>query len=317
VVCCSSRAPPGPVKAPCYTFYASTPPTRVCRPWSAHASELEREFGFGVVRQLLEARVVHASESECAELLTGAAGLAGPVLGLGGAVGDPFAALHGLYWLLANLALGGPVVLAIDDLQWADDPSLRWLMYLCRRLEGLPVLVAASTHPPRPGHAPQLVELFALTGVQILSLRPLSARAIAHLLCEGLGAQPEPAFTAACAQATGGNPFALRELIVELATDGIKPEAEQAAGLAQRVPAQLERAVLARLIRLDPAAMRLAHAIAVLGENTELRLAAALAELDFDTAAAAADSNQAAPPRYPSRPHFHRGTRGPAGAIRC
>jgi predicted ATPase len=97
---------------------------------TARASELEHEFGFGMARQLLERRVV-------------------PVLGLGGAVGDSFAASHSLYWLLANLALSGPVVVAIDDLQWADEPSLRWLIYLCRRLEGLPVLVAASTHPGR------------------------------------------------------------------------------------------------------------------------------------------------------------------------
>src|SRR5205085_924839 len=83
---------------------------------------------FGMVRQLLETRVARAGGSERAELLAGAAALAGPVLGLGGGgVGDSFAALHGLYWLVANLALGGPVVLAVDDLQWADEPSLRWL----------------------------------------------------------------------------------------------------------------------------------------------------------------------------------------------
>ncbi len=107
----------------------------------ARASELEREFGFGVVRQLLETRVVRTDESERAELLSGAAGLAGPVLSLGGgSVGDPFAALHGLYWLVANLSARGPAVLAVDDLHWADEPSLRWLVYLCHRLEGLPVL---------------------------------------------------------------------------------------------------------------------------------------------------------------------------------
>src|SRR5437868_373982 len=48
--------------------------------FTARASELEREFGFGVVRQLLEMRMVRAEPSERAELLTGAAGLAGPVL---------------------------------------------------------------------------------------------------------------------------------------------------------------------------------------------------------------------------------------------
>ena len=93
---------------------------------TARASELEHDFGFGVVRQLLEARVVRASESERAELLAGAAALASPVLGVGGgSSGDAFAALHGLYWLVANLAVNGPVVLAVDDLQWADEPSLR------------------------------------------------------------------------------------------------------------------------------------------------------------------------------------------------
>ncbi len=62
---------------------------------TARASELERDFGFGVVRQLLETRVVRAGGSERAELLAGAAGLAAPVLGLGGrGVGDAFAALQ-------------------------------------------------------------------------------------------------------------------------------------------------------------------------------------------------------------------------------
>ena len=113
---------------------------------TARASELERDFGFGVVRQLLERRVIRAAESERAELLAGASALAGPVLGLGGTVGDSFAALHGLYWLVANLTIGAPLVLAVDDLQWVDEPSSRWLVYLCHRLEGLPVL--RGHHPP-------------------------------------------------------------------------------------------------------------------------------------------------------------------------
>jgi DNA-binding NarL/FixJ family response regulator len=258
---------------------------------TARASELERDFGFGVVRQLLETRVVRAGESEQAKFLAGAAGLAAPVLGLGGGgVGDSFAALHGLYWLVANLALGAPVVLAVDDLQWTDEPSLRWLVYLCHRLEGLPVLVAASTRAPRPGHSPLLAELLAIGGVQILCPRPLSEPAVAQLVCGGLGTQPDPVFVAACATVSGGNPFVLRELIFDLAADGVAPVAAQAAGLADRVPGQVERVVLARLGRLDQTAAHLAQAVAVLGEGSGLRLAAALAELTIDAAAAAADA---------------------------
>ena len=258
---------------------------------TARGSELERGFGFGVVRQLLETRLVRAGESERAELLAGAARLAGPVLGLGGGgVGDSFAALHGLYWLVANLADVRPVVLACDDLQWADESSLRWLVYLCHRLEGLPVLVAVTTRPPRPGQPPLLAELLAVVGVQILCPDPLSESAVARLICEGLGAQPDPAFVSACARASGGNPFVLRALMFDLAADGIAPGAAQAAGVAERVPGQVGRAVLARLGRLDPAAVRLAQAVAVLGEGTGLRLAAALAALDIDAATTAADA---------------------------
>jgi AAA ATPase domain len=258
--------------------------------FTARASELERGFGFGVVRQLLERRVVCAGESERAELLAGAAGLAGPVLGLGGSAGDPFAALHGLYWLLVNLTVGTPVVLAVDDLHWADEPSVRWLAYLCNRLEGLPVLVASTTRPPHPGHHQLLAELLAVGGVQVSCPTPLSEPAVARLICEGLSAQPDPDFVSACARVSGGNPFMLRALILDLATRSVAPGAAQVAAVGERVPDQVERAVLARLGRLDEAALRLARAVAVLGEDIELRLAAALAELDIDVAAVAADA---------------------------
>jgi predicted ATPase len=151
-------------------------------------------------------------------------------------VGNSFAALHGLYWLVANLAVVGPVMLVCDDLQWADEPSLRWLVYLCHRLEGLPVLVAGTTRPPRPGHPQLLAELLAVSGAQILRPGPLSEPAVARLLCDGLGSRPDPAFVSACAKVSGGNPFVLRELILDLAADGVAPGATQAARVAERVP---------------------------------------------------------------------------------
>ena len=52
--------------------------------------------------------------------------------------------LHGLYWLTSNLAARGPRVIAVDDVQWCDTGSLRFLGYLARRLEGVPVLVVAT-----------------------------------------------------------------------------------------------------------------------------------------------------------------------------
>jgi DNA-binding CsgD family transcriptional regulator len=261
---------------------------------TARASELEQEFGFGVVRQLLERRVVRADEDNRVELLAGAAALAGPVLGLGGGAGDPFATLHGLYWLLANLTVDAPVVMVIDDLQWADELSLRWLIYLCHRLEGLPVLIAATTRQPRPKGSPLLAELLAMHGAQLACPSPLSELAVVQLLHQRLGAPPEPTFATVCVKVSGGNPFMLHELISDLLADGVAPVAAQAAGVAERVPAQVGRVVLARLERLDESAVRLAGAVAVLGEGTGLRQAATFAELSLDTAAAAADALRAA-----------------------
>ena len=79
----------------------------------ARGTELERDFAFGVVRQLLEPALAEASELERADLLQAAAGVAAGLLGLPGApptgvppttgVDPSFAVLHGLYWLCANL----------------------------------------------------------------------------------------------------------------------------------------------------------------------------------------------------------------------
>src|SRR6476620_12377488 len=111
----------------------ATPDFRVL---SARGGELERELPFGIVRQLLEA-VVATGPAEREVLFTGAAALAKPVL----SESDPesgseasFSALHGLYWLTDNLAGSPPVLVTVDDAQGADDASLRWLIYLARRL---------------------------------------------------------------------------------------------------------------------------------------------------------------------------------------
>ena len=86
---------------------------------TARASELERDFAYGLVRQLFEAPVVAASPPERAELLDGAAGRTAALFGVArphdhaaDALLDPsFAILHGLYWLCANLARRSALVL--------------------------------------------------------------------------------------------------------------------------------------------------------------------------------------------------------------
>ena len=95
---------------------------------TARGGELERGFGFGVVRQLLEGAVAGASVVERERLTAGAARLAEPVftdVAKGETSDVAFAILHGLYWLVVNLTERGPMVLVVDDVHWADEPSLR------------------------------------------------------------------------------------------------------------------------------------------------------------------------------------------------
>jgi hypothetical protein len=122
---------------------------------AARGGELEGEFEFGIVRQLFEQLLAAAPPNLREELLSGPAELVEPLFGAAQPAGPQdapaegsFAILHGLYWLAANVGFHQPTLLAIDDVHWADTPSLEWLLFLTRRLEGLPLLVAAATRPP-------------------------------------------------------------------------------------------------------------------------------------------------------------------------
>ena len=105
----------------------------------ARPAALEREFAFGVVRGLFEPAVT----AQPAVLASGPASLAAPVVTLAEPTGPAVTGerLHGLYWLTVALSDESPLVLVVDDVHWADGPSLQALAYLARRVEELPVAI--------------------------------------------------------------------------------------------------------------------------------------------------------------------------------
>lgn len=260
---------------------------------AARGGELERGFGFGVVRQLLDAQL--AAGEHRSQLLSGAARLAEPLFsvdaGLEAGDGDvAYATLHGLYWLVANLADRAPLVLAVDDVQWADEPSLRFLLHLAHRLAGLPVLIALSARSPTQTDRPELRSLLLEAHPPILRPRPMSRSAVDGLVRTGLGETATAALCRACWEATGGNPFLLTELLGELRRDG-RPAAEiDPAGVGMLGPERIAGAVLLRIGGRHPLAPALARSVAILGEQATAAGCAALADLRPEQARELADA---------------------------
>jgi DNA-binding CsgD family transcriptional regulator/predicted negative regulator of RcsB-dependent stress response len=273
----------------------------------ARGSELERDFPFGLVRQLFEPVLVAAVGEERERLLAGAGGLAertlaGPAADDAGAA-DAFAVLHGLYWFAANLASVRPVLLLVDDVQWADVASLRWLAFLLHRLDGVPLALVLAVRAGEAAAEEGLLDGLA-SDPSVTVIRPgvLSDAGAAVLVEFALGDAPDPDFLSACQRATGGNPFLLRELLGELADRGGRATAESAHLVEQLTASGVGRALRARLRRLPRGCLELARAVSVLGDSCELPLAARLAQLEEPAATRAADALANASILEPDRP---------------
>jgi predicted ATPase len=253
---------------------------------AARGSELESSFSFGVVRQLFEPFLVRLSEDERGELLLGAAGLSAVIFEPRVLVAAPpaegsLSLMHGLYWLAANASARRPLLLVVDDLHWADLPSLRWLAYLLPRLEGVEASIAVGLRPGEPGEDPVLLShIVSAAETTVIRPMPLSAEATARLMRETLSPAADDAFCAACHEITGSNPLLLRELRNRIVAEDVAPSRGNVPRLRDLAARAGSRALSARLSRLPPEATKLAQAVAVLGDDVEARQAAAIAELD-------------------------------------
>jgi DNA-binding CsgD family transcriptional regulator len=262
----------------------------------ATATPLETDFPFGVARQLFEPVRREVGEDAWAELCGGAARFATraldeQALDAADPGDDPsFATLHGLYWLTANLTLERPLLLAVDDAQWADRPSLRFLAHLVRRLEGIPVLVVLAVRSgDPPADAVLLSELIAASE-PALRLTPLGELDAAELVRAALGGAAEPPLCAAAHRVTGGNPFLLRALTDELVTGEVERSAEAVDSLRGVQLESVAATLLRRLAALPEGSDSLVAAAAALGGEASLGAVAELADLDPDVAVRAAEA---------------------------
>ena len=253
---------------------------------TARGSELETSFAHGIVRQLFELAVAEATPRERKRLLAGAA--AGTVdivdpratprqRGI-----DPTALPHAVYWLAANVAADRPLMLAIDDAHWCDPASLACIVYLARRIEGLPIVLVIARRGVEPGAETSIldrlrslattrtIEPGVLGEVSVHALAPLRSRELAR----------------AVHSSTGGNPLYVVELL--RAIEAARP-ADELRAAGELGPRSVAEITLARIARTPEAARRVAQAIAILEPHAGLAHVAAVAGVDLDTATHAAD----------------------------
>jgi DNA-binding CsgD family transcriptional regulator len=254
----------------------------------ARGSELEAEFAYGVVRQLFERRLAVAEVDERAALLAGHAAAVRPLL-----LGEPaeaaasdtaFAVLHGLYWLTANLASVRRLLIAVDDVQWVDEPSLRWLAYLASRVEGLAVALLLAVRPSAFG--PPSASLLSLSAEAPVVVRPapLSEEAVGAVVRAMVGDRASDDLCAAVWAASGGNPLYLTELLRAVEREA-RPQAElDPVALLVGGREAISQRVAAGVRGLGPRALSLGQALAVLGDGCELRHAAAIAGVEMSDA---------------------------------
>ena len=218
--------------------------------------------------------------------LSGAAAPASAVLGEANAgEADAASVSYGLYWLLAGIAQERPVLLVADDLQWCDPSSLRWLVYLARRIDGLPVGLLGATRPADPDdpcagraargrrrHTRPPPGAPRRRGFGRADRAPpgLTARRGVHGRLPRRRAAAIPCSCGSCSRLSGS--------AASHPTRRAHPSWTGSRARPCAAPS------LARLHRLGPDASRLARAVALLGDGCELRRAAELAGIDPDAA---------------------------------
>ncbi len=265
------------------------------RTFRAAGAPLERDFGYGVVRQLLEGELRSRSPEERALLLGGASAPAAAVFGLPDrelpllVEGDwSLMVRHALVLLVGELVRERPVALVVDDLHWADGASLRWLAHLARRLDELPALIVAAVRTGEPVEEDAvLAEMAAAPGTRVLRPSALSADAVTALANTTLDHVAHE-FASACHELTAGNPLLAGELLRAAREEGLAGAAGETSRLQALGAGRIADWVMRRLGRMSAGGRQLASAVSVLA-SARVADAAALAGLAPRDAEAAAD----------------------------
>ncbi len=236
----------------------------------AVASAAEQKFPYAVLEQLYQGMPAHLRHDRPRPALEA---LRSPH--------DPDRAdlplLQDFHRSLDELTRDAPLLIAIDDAQYADLPSLRCLAYGIRRCRSEALSVVVSRGSLTGPAAPALDELLHEPKVCHVRLAPLTVAGVTTLLTEELGAAEAERHAAAFHEMTGGNLLLLRGLLDDRFSRLTRGPLDHGPEAGAPVAGELFRqAALSCVYRGGPAHRRVAHGVALLGDATSVPLLSSL-----------------------------------------
>jgi len=257
--------------------------TRLLHRFAAEASDLEVLWASG---DEAEMSLDHGVAEQLWAGVPAGLRLDGPSLTTGAAAGG-FAVGAALLDVLGALQQRGTVAIVVDDLQWADLPSARALLFALRRLrrDNILVLLASRTHSlARLGDSWSRLLAERARRIRLHGLTPPDLQPLARAL---LGLNLAPAARERLCEHTGGNPLYVRALLEELPAIALADQSRELPA-----PHSYSAIVLTRVAQLSHSAQNLLAAASVVGVRSSLSVAAAAAGIGdpvaaFDEACAA------------------------------
>jgi len=210
--------------------------------------------------------------------------------------GDPDTERHRLHTavadLLGNVTRRHPMLLAIEDLHWADDPTLLLLRHLTRSTGDMRLLLLATFRDTQgdmaSGLSETLADLSRAEGVERLALRGLSREEVADFVRQAGGSDLDPAIgqlAQRISEVTDGNAFLMIELWRTLSETGALEIVDGTARLAAPLPGlespeSVREVVSQRLSRLARPTREVLEVAAVTGPEFRLDVVRRAAGLD-------------------------------------
>lgn len=252
---------------------------------TAGADELEQDRPGRILGPLAEGLGIRFDDERLATDGTGAT-----------STNPSFAVVERFLDALENAASAGPVLLIVEDLQWADELSLRGLAAIARRIAPLPIGLVLTARPaPRSPQLHRLLEICDAADASTLHLSGLDDVGVAGLVASLTGAAPGPSLRQRLAS-TSGNPLFVTELIRALDDDNaLRVEAGVSDTDATGLPDELVRTLIRRINTLPPETVETLRLASLLGSEFALKDLATIAGRSvLEVAAALGDGVDAA-----------------------